>query len=119
MQHEDASPASADRGKAGSSTGADTLQNVLLSDEEIVCLIRMYDRAYQVWLNGYLHGAIQGRKEQALDDSHLAELAAQIAVADVEIQADIKATIRQAIRFIDVAKAREATQVKAMHGRRT
>lgn len=82
----------------------------LLTDEEILASISANDRDYQLWLNGYLYGQVHGATEQRLNDTEVAELAARIAVANVENHAEVRSTIRQAISFIDVAAARAKTR---------
>lgn len=79
----------------------------------LVSLLEMSARDYDLWLNGYLYGRIHGAFEQRLEDAQVAELAARIAVANVENHADAREVVRQAIRFIDVAEAREIARLRA------
>lgn len=83
-----------------------------LSEADVIGLIQTSDTEFQVWRNGYERGLIEGSMRQSLDDDALADLAARIAISRVENQNDIRATIRNAIKMIDVLAAR-ATRAKA------
>jgi hypothetical protein len=82
-----------------------------VTDGEILTLIQQYPQVFHVWLHGYEAGLIGGRPEQRLEDQQIAELAARIAVAQVENQADVRTTVRHAAQFIDVHLAREKRRV--------
>lgn len=82
-----------------------------LNDEQIIVLIQQYPQVFQVWLNGYEAGLIGGRADQRLEDHQIAVLAARIAVAQVENQADIRTTVRHAAQYIHVHLAREKNRL--------
>lgn len=82
-----------------------------MNDPEILASIQQIPQAFHVWLNGYEAGLIGGRTDQRLEDQQIAVLAARIAVAQVENQADIRTTIRHAAQFIDVHLAREKNRL--------
>lgn len=82
-----------------------------MNDGEITALIQRVPRAFHVWLHGYEAGLIGGRTDQRLEDEEIAELAARIAIAQVEIQADVRTTVRRAARSIDVHLAREKRRI--------
>lgn len=82
-----------------------------MNDGEILALIQQYPQVFHVWLNGYEAGLIGGRTEQRLEDQQIAQLAARIAIAQVENQADVRTTVRHAAQFIDVHLAREKRRI--------
>lgn len=79
-------------------------------DTEIAGLIQTDPRAWRVFLCGYQWGHIEGAASQRLSDQDLAEFAARLAVAQVEVHADVREAARRARDFIDVAMAREKRQ---------
>lgn len=82
-----------------------------MTDEEILALVQQYNQVFHVWLHGYEAGLIGGRADQRLEDHQIAVMAARIAVAQVENQADVRTTVRQAAQFIDVHLAREKRRI--------
>jgi hypothetical protein len=82
-----------------------------VTDQEILALIQQSPQVFHVWLNGYEAGLIGGRTDQRLEDQQIAVLAARIAVAQVENQADVRTTVRYAAQFIHVHLAREKTRL--------
>lgn len=82
--------------------------DVFLTETDVINRIQASDTNFQVWRNGYERGLIEGATQQRLDDEMLADLAAQIAISRVENQANVRATIQNAIAMIDVMAAREA-----------
>lgn len=82
-----------------------------MTDEEILALTQQYPQVFQVWLHGYEAGLIGGRTDQRLEDQQIAVLAARIAVAQVETQADIRTTVRHAAQYIHVHLAREKNRL--------
>lgn len=81
-----------------------------MDTETQIDLARLQAREWQVWTDGYMWGMVQGAIGQRLDDQDLAEFAARLAVAQVEVHADIREAARRARDFIDVAMAREKRQ---------
>lgn len=78
-----------------------------MTDDEIADLIAQHPRAHAVFLKGYECGFRDGGAAAQREDHEVAELAARLAVAQVENQSDIKTTIRHAAQFIDVHLSRE------------
>lgn len=82
-----------------------------MTDQEILALLQQSPQVFHVWLHGYEAGLIGGRTDQRLEDQQIAVLAARIAVAQVEDQADIRTTTRHAAQFIHVHLAREKNRL--------
>ncbi len=80
------------------------------SDDEVARLVRTDSCAWRVFLYGYQWGHIEGAASQRLSDEDLAEFAARLAVAQVEVHTDVREAARRARDFIDVALAREKRQ---------
>lgn len=72
-----------------------------------ITLVRSDPDTWEVWLNGYQYGLLHGAEAQRRDDEDLAEFAARIAVANVEVQEDVRHTARLAREWIDVDLAHE------------
>lgn len=77
------------------------------SDNDIARLIQANPRAWRLWLHAYQWGLIAGAEAQRVDDVELAELAARIALANLEVQEDVRHTARLGREWIDVDLARE------------
>jgi hypothetical protein len=75
--------------------------------DEIAQAVLEHPVARDVFMAGYQSGLIHGRAEAQLDDEQLAEFAARLAIAQVEVHADARETARRAREFIDVSLARE------------
>lgn len=86
-----------------------------MNDGEITALIQRVPQVFHVWLHGYEAGLIGGRADQRLEDEEIAQLAARIAIAQVENQAEVRATVRQAAKFIDVHLAREKRRISNLN----
>lgn len=82
-----------------------------MTDDEILALVQQDRAFFHIWLNGYQAGLIGGRADQRLEDQQVAVLAARIAVAQVENQAEVRTTVRHAAQFIDVHLAREKRRI--------
>lgn len=82
-----------------------------MTDEEITQAVTHHPRALAVFMKGYESGMIQGRLDAQADDEEVAALAARLAIAQVETQADVRETVRHAAQFIDVNLAREKRRI--------
>jgi hypothetical protein len=82
-----------------------------VKEEDLTELIGRHPQARAVFLKGFECGRKEGYADAQLEDHAIAELAARIAIAQVENQADIKTTIRHAAQFIDVNLSREKRRI--------
>lgn len=82
-----------------------------MKEEDLTELIGRHPQARAVFLKGYECGYKDGGTAANLEDHEVAELAARLAIAQVENQADIKTTIRHAAQFIDVNLSREKRRI--------
>lgn len=89
-------------------SGTGSPNAAFLTEADIIHQIETSDTSFQVWRNGYERGLAEGAGRQALDDEALADFAARIAISRVENHSDTRATIRSAVKMIDVLAARKA-----------
>jgi hypothetical protein len=79
----------------------------MLTDEEIQDLIQKHTRAWDVWLNGYQAGIIQGTNQTMLSNEQAAELAARRLYA-LQLDEERHRTFsRNAVQAIDTEKNRQ------------
>lgn len=78
---------------------------------DITALILQDRCAFDIWLNGYQYGMAEGAVSARQDDQELAEYAARLAVANLEVQEDVRQTVRRTREWIDVALAREKRRI--------
>ncbi|BAS16544.1 hypothetical protein AHiyo8_48470 [Arthrobacter sp. Hiyo8] len=80
----------------------------MLTDEEIQQLIRDHGRAWDVWLNGYQAGIIQGTNQTLLSNEQAAELAARRLYALQLDEERHRTFARNAIKGIETSAHRSA-----------
>ncbi|XAS66553.1 hypothetical protein V3C33_13790 [Micrococcaceae bacterium Sec5.7] len=79
----------------------------MLTDEEIQQLIQQHPRAWDVWLNGYQAGIIQGANDTRLSNEQAAELAARRLFA-LQLDEERHLTFaRSAVQAIEIQQARQ------------
>lgn len=81
------------------------------SDDEVARLVRTDSCAWRVFLYGYQWGHIEGAASQRLSDEDLAAFAARLALANLEVQDDVRQAAQRAREWIDVALAREKRRI--------
>lgn len=86
-------------------------QHCGLKTADSITLVQSDPDTWEVWLNWYQYGLLHGAEAQRMDDDDLAEFAARIAVANVEVQEDVRDTARRAREFVDVNLAREKRRI--------
>lgn len=78
----------------------------MMTDDELLDLIRSNDRAWQVWLAGYQSGHLQGQESMRLSNEEAADLAARKFAAAELLEEEIHEGLKTTIGYIDVAKHR-------------
>jgi hypothetical protein len=78
----------------------------MLTDEEIQELIQQNTRAWDVWLNGYQAGIIQGTNQTMLSNEQAAEDAARRLYALQLDEERHRTFARNAVKAIDTIEAR-------------
>ncbi|WP_172411818.1 hypothetical protein [Arthrobacter globiformis] len=78
----------------------------MLTDEEIQELIQQNTRAWDVWLNGYQAGIIQGANDQLLSNEQAAEDAARRLYALQLDEERHRTFARNAVKAIDIEQNR-------------
>lgn len=78
----------------------------MLTDEEIQELIQKNTNAWDVWLNGYQAGIIQGTNQQLLSNEQAAENAARRLFALQLDEERHRTFARNAVKAVDIVEAR-------------
>lgn len=78
----------------------------MLTDEEIQELIQQNTRAWDVWLNGYQAGIIQGTNDQLLSNEQAAEDTARRLYALQLDEERHRTFARNAVKAVDTVQAR-------------
>jgi len=79
----------------------------MLTDEEIQHLIQQHPRAWDVWLNGYQAGIIQGINQTMLSNEQAAETAARRVYALQLDEERHRTFARNAVQAIDIQQNRQ------------